>query len=115
VTGDRRSGVPTTSDLLEAVTEYLRDELLPAADGATRYQLRVCVAALEIARRDLTYGPAVAAEHQRLLATLGVSDDAALAAEIRRGLSPERFAEIRSVLQRQNDLAVSLVRPGNDR
>jgi hypothetical protein len=115
VTGDRRSGVPTTSDLLEAVTEYLRDELLPAADGATRYQLRVCVAALEIAWRDLTYGPAVAAEHQRLLATLGVSDDAALAAEIRRGLSPERFAEIRSVLQRQNDLAVSLVRPGNDR
>jgi hypothetical protein len=110
-----RSAVPTTTDLIEAVTEYLRTELLPAADGATRYQIRVSVAALEIACRDLELGAGIAEEHQRLLSTLGVRDDAELADEIRGGLNPTRYAQVREVLQRQVDGALSLLAHGKGR
>ena len=101
--------MPTTTDLIEAVSEYLQTELLPSADGADRYQIRVCVAALGIACRDIELGAGIAEEHEQLLATLGVRDDAQLADEIRGGLPPARYAQVREVLQRQVDGALTLL------
>jgi hypothetical protein len=109
VTTERTGGVPQAADLIEAVTEYLSSDLLPAAEGATRYQLRVAIAALQIARADITRGQALAADHATHLATLGVRDDAELAAEIRAGLAHDRYAQVREVLQRQVDAQVALL------
>jgi hypothetical protein len=104
--GDRlrgAGGVPSAADLVEAVTEYLTSDLLPGAEGAARYQLRVAIAALQIARADITRGQAVA------LASVGVRDDAELVAQIRAGLSPDRYAQVRQVLQRQVEAQVALL------
>jgi hypothetical protein len=101
--------VPTTADLIEAVASYLTTDLLPAAQGSARYQLRVSIAALEIASRDLRLGPAIAARHAQLLASLGAGDDAELAAEIRAGLTSERYAQVRQVLAEQNAAALALL------
>ena len=114
MTDGRKSGVPTTADLVDAVAGYLTSDLLPAASGAARYQLRVCIAALEIASLDLREGEAVQAVHAAGLESLGVASDAELAAEIRAGLSPERYARVRSVLERQVEAARSLL-PGEGR
>jgi hypothetical protein len=109
VSTERTSGVPSAADLIEAVTEYLTSDLLPGAEGATRYQLRVAIAALQIALADLTRGQAAAADHAGQLAALGVRDDAELAAQIRAGLTPDRYAQVRQVLRRQVDAQVALL------
>jgi hypothetical protein len=114
VTTDRTSGVPTGADLVEAVAEYLATELLPSAQGAARYQVRVSIAALEIAGQDLRRGQAVAADHAEQLESLGVADDAELAAEIRAGLAPERYRQVRRVLERQVEAELSLL-PNQER
>jgi hypothetical protein len=87
--------VPTVDELLEAVEECLRDELLPEADGRTNYLLRVSVAALSQVRRELALGAQIEETHRRRLDLLGVADDLGLAAEIRAGgLDPARHNEI---------------------
>ena len=78
--------VPTADELLEAVEECLRDELLPAADGRTSYLLRVSVAALSQVRRELALADELDEAHRRRLERLGVADDLALADEIRAGV-----------------------------
>ena len=109
MTTERPGGVPSAADLIEAVTEYLTSDLLPGAEGATRYQLRVAIAAPQIARAHITRGQAAAADHAEQLAALGVRDDAELAAQIRAGLTPDRYAEVRQVLKRQVDAQVALL------
>ncbi|HYF57697.1 MAG TPA: DUF6285 domain-containing protein [Burkholderiaceae bacterium] len=66
---------PGVAELLEAVDECLRRELLPALSGRAAFQARVCASVLGIARRELlAAGAADAAEARRLgalLSTLG--------------------------------------------
>ncbi len=91
--------VPTIDELLEAVEECLREELLPSAEGRARYLLRVSVAALAQVRRELTLSESLDAAHRARLERLGVVDDLALATEIRDGgLSPDRRADILRML-----------------
>jgi hypothetical protein len=78
-------GRPTTAELVEAVAEFLRDQLAPQLEGALRYQVRIAVHALEVVGRELELGPAQERDHQDRLAALGVADDASLAAAIRAG------------------------------
>ena len=113
-TPEPRSGVPTTADLIDAVAEYLSNDLLPAAKGADRYQLRVSIAALQIASRDVRLGPSIARAHSALLSSLGVASDAELAAEIRDGLSPERYLQVRAVLDRQVSAALEVLPTRSD-
>lgn len=90
----------TMDELLEAVEECLRDELLPAAEGRSAYLLRVSVGALAQVRRELALGPELDEAHDRRLVTLGVADDLALATEIRAGgLTEGRRDEIVAALR----------------
>ncbi len=95
------SAVPSADHLLEAVIETLRDELLPGASGRERYLLRLSVAAIEQVRRELELGVGLEHDHVERLGSLGVADDAALADEIRSGVTTERRAEILAVLRNQ--------------
>ena len=83
-------GVPTADELLEAVEECLRTELLPDLDGRQQYLVRVCSAAVAQVRRELQLHDVQAAADRARLADLGVRDDAELVAEIRAGVSGER-------------------------
>lgn len=75
---------PTPSDLLSAVTHFLRDELLPTLTAHHAFQLRVSCNALELIGRQIEQEPgANAAEVERLKALLGHDGElAALNAEI---------------------------------
>jgi len=69
---------PTPAQLLAAVAAFLRDEALPALQGATAYQARVAANMLDIARRQLELAPALeAAELDRLRSLLGTDGDLA--------------------------------------
>jgi hypothetical protein len=87
---------PSVDELLEAVTGFLSEELVPG-DDRSRYLARVARTALGVVRRELAAGsdPRRAAD----LAAVGCADDAALAAALRRGdLDPER-ADVRAAVR----------------
>jgi hypothetical protein len=69
---------PSPAQLLAAVAAFLRDDALPALQGATAYQARVAASMLDIARRQLELAPAQQAdEWARLRALLGAEGDLA--------------------------------------
>jgi hypothetical protein len=63
---------PSAGQLLEAVSAFLRDEALPALQGAAAYKARVAASVLDIVRRELALAPdAQAREVQALREILG--------------------------------------------
>lgn len=52
---------PRVDELIEAVEDFLRGEVLPRSEGRSRYHLRVALNLLNIVRRELALGP----RHQR--------------------------------------------------
>jgi hypothetical protein len=62
---------PTAAEALDAISELLRDELLPDIGAEHRFQLRVAVNLLGVVERELREGPALErAERERLIALL---------------------------------------------
>jgi aminoglycoside phosphotransferase (APT) family kinase protein len=61
-----------TEELIESVRDFLREEVMTATAGRTRFLARVAANSLDIVRREFAAGPpARAAEHDRLEALLG--------------------------------------------
>ena len=75
---------PSADELLEAVTEFLRQAATPALAGRYAFHTRVAANVLDIVRRELIDGPrAESQEVERLASLLGISGDAeALNAEL---------------------------------
>ena len=75
---------PTAVELLEAVREFLGQDVMPAVEGWVRFHTRVAVNALGMLERELRLGPELAAaDRARLGALLGHDADlAALTAEL---------------------------------
>lgn len=68
---------PSMIELIQSVTDFLRDDAMPKLDGLTAFHTRVAVSLLEIVRRELELGPqADAAECAGLRALLGKEGDA---------------------------------------
>ena len=65
---------PTPARMLAAVAAFLRDDVLPALQGATAYQARVAANMLDIARRQLELAPAHEAEELSRLRALLAAD-----------------------------------------
>ena len=84
--------VPTAAELVEAVREFLENDVLAAVEGSTRFHVRVAVNALGIVQRELEVGGSDVAAHQARLTELGYADDDALAAAIRSGAEDHRYA-----------------------
>ena len=87
-------GVPTTAELVEAVTEFLRDEVMEESSGRLRFQARVAANVLGIVERELRLGEEVARAHAERLNRLGVADDAELASAIRDGRFDYRLDDL---------------------
>jgi Domain of unknown function (DUF6285) len=90
--------VPTAEQLLEAVREWLERDVMPAVDGRLQFHTRVAVNVLAIVERELALGPAQAAAHRARLASLGVADEAELAARIRAGDLDDRLDEVKDLV-----------------
>ncbi len=91
-------GRPTALELVEAVAEQLDREVVGADGDRARYEARVSRNALLIAARQLELGDEIEAAHAERLGTLGMADDAALAAALRRGALDEELEEVARVL-----------------
>jgi uncharacterized protein DUF6285 len=82
---------PTPSELIKAVADFLRTEIMPAIKGHNAFKLRVGINALDLVTRQLALeGPSDAAEAVRLKALLGIDGSVmelnrALAEKIARG------------------------------
>jgi len=88
--------VPTAAELVEAVREFLENDVLAAVEGSTRFHVRVAVNALGIVQRELEVGGSDVAAHQARLTELGYADDDALAAAIRSGAEDHRYALVKT-------------------
>ena len=113
---------PTAPELLEVVAEVLRDEVVPALEGATQHHARVAASIVDIVRRELLLAPASdeveLADLRRRLGddSLGLRDArAGLAASLRGGAADDPdehralWDELVAVVER--DLAVA--KPGH--
>lgn len=97
MSGADNQGRPTAAELVAAVAEFLEGEVRATTSGAVNFHALVAANALRIVERELLDEnpdePAAA------LAELGYSDEAALAAAIRRGELDERAAELLTSLR----------------
>jgi hypothetical protein len=104
-------GLPTSADLVEAVAEFLRTDLLPLLDGRAHFDARVAANVLDTVERELRDGGAYAGDHVRRLAALGVADDARLAGAIREGALDGRLAELVAILRRDTRDRLAIANP----
>jgi hypothetical protein len=103
---------PAAAELVEAVRQFLEDEVLDALDGRLRYLTRVAVNSLGMVERELGDGGRAAAARDQLLTTLGMPDEAALGAAIRRGDLDDRLDEVAAVLRPHVAAKVDVAHPG---
>jgi aminoglycoside phosphotransferase (APT) family kinase protein len=100
--GSDLQGRPAATDLVAAVADFLRAELMPATDGRLNFLARVAANALDGVGRELTLGPELQRRHDARLAALGQSDQAGLAAAIRTGRidadDPKLLATVRAAV-----------------
>jgi hypothetical protein len=100
---------PTAAELVEAVREFLADDVAPTLDGRLAFHMRVALNVLGIVARELELGPGFDADqHARLVALLGHDDETVvlereLAAAIRAGTfdydSTDVLAHVRATVR----------------
>ncbi len=105
-------GRPTAEELLEAVREFLTEDVMPATDGRVRYHARVAANVVAMVERELADNGTVAARQQERLRALGVEDEAALAAAIRDGEFDDRIDALASELRASAEDRLAVTNPG---
>ncbi len=75
--------VPTSTELVAAVREFLEGDVAGATEGRVRFHAQVAARVLAQVERELAEGPAPVEAHARALAELGFADDGELAAAVR--------------------------------
>jgi Domain of unknown function (DUF6285) len=98
---------PTTSELTQAVREFLERDVMPAVEGRVAFHVRVATNVLGIIERELADGAAVdARQRARVAALLGQDPETSLddlnrelAAAIRAGRFDDRDHEVRDVVR----------------
>ncbi|MFJ8812134.1 phosphotransferase family protein [Amycolatopsis thermoflava] len=78
-------GRPTAAELVEAVAEFLRADVMPGTEGRVSFQARVAANVLGIVSRELRLGTAQERRHVDRLAALGFATHAELARAVRSG------------------------------
>ncbi|HEY1591524.1 MAG TPA: DUF6285 domain-containing protein [Solirubrobacteraceae bacterium] len=105
--------LPDPPTLLEAVREFLADEIEPELDGRLRYHLKVAINVLAIVERELRLTPEHERRHRQRLGRLGFETDAELADAIRSGALDDRLDEVRRELTEMVADKLSVARPGH--
>lgn len=90
--------VPTAAQLVEAVREWIENEVAPAVTGRLGFHSRVAANVLAMVERELMTAGEDAAAHEGRLASLGARSDAELASMIRDGAMDSRLAEVLETL-----------------
>jgi aminoglycoside phosphotransferase (APT) family kinase protein len=85
---------PSSGELLEAVEEFLRTELVPSAQGKVQFHARVAANVAGIVRRELVLADLHAKAHDRRLRNLGLRDERELSNAIRSGELEDRHEAV---------------------
>jgi hypothetical protein len=91
---------PEALELIDAVSDFLTEDVMGAVHGQLAFHVRVAANALRIAARELRAAPTNSADHTERLARLGCADDRALAAAIRSGALDDRYDALSSEIRR---------------
>jgi hypothetical protein len=102
---------PTAAELVDAVEQFLRNDVMPAVEGRLHFHALVAANVLAVVGRELADGPAQEAGHAQRLAALGAADDAALAAAIRAGEFDGRMPELLEALAADAAARVGVANP----
>lgn len=78
-------GRPSAAELVAAVSEFLRTDVLPATEGRLHFHARVAANVLATVERELELGAEQESRDRQRLASLGFPDRASFAAAIRSG------------------------------
>jgi hypothetical protein len=89
-------GRPTSEELVEAVREFLENDVMTSTEGRIQFHTRVAVNVLGMVQRELEMGPSQEAAHRARLDALGFEDETALADAIRNGEADGRYDEIKT-------------------
>ncbi|MGB3302014.1 DUF6285 domain-containing protein [Gordonia sp. (in: high G+C Gram-positive bacteria)] len=91
---------PTAAELVDAVREFLQDQVLDATSGSVGFHVRVAINALSIVHRELTASDDAPDNYRREIAALGYPDSAAFAEAIAAGDLDDRSSELNALLTR---------------
>ena len=102
---------PTASELLQAVKEWMEQDLMAGVDGRLAFHVRVAMNMLDIVDREIALGAPMEARHEEVLRGLGVSSDAELSHKIRTGEFDADFSRLLEVLRPVVDDKVRVANP----
>jgi hypothetical protein len=91
-------GRPTAVELLEAVEEFLRSDVLPGTSGRLSFHARVAANVVALVSREVSAGVAQSSARASDLARLGVGSEAELAARISSGRLDHEVDTLHDVL-----------------
>ena len=103
---------PTSLELLQAVEEFLRTDVLSASEGRLALHVRVAANVVGMVGRELELGPGQAERHQKRLKALGVRSDGELATAVREGSFDDRFDELGACLRDAVADKLAVANPG---
>ena len=76
---------PTASELVQAVREWMEQDLAKGIEPRLNFHLRVAMNMLDIVDRELQLGAPMEERHAEVLRGLGVENDVELSQKIRQG------------------------------
>jgi len=102
---------PTASELLQAVREYLADEVVPATSGRISFHARVAANVVAMIERELALAPQLQEAQRRRLESLGLESEAGFAAAIRNGTFDDRWSEALAAARADADDRLRIANP----
>lgn len=94
---------PTAAELLEALREWMENDLFPGVEGRLQFHTRVAINMVDIVSRELELGHDQEIGHQELLASFGMTTEEELAIAIRAGTFdadlPDLLTRLRPVIE----------------
>lgn len=90
---------PSSLQMVEAVREWLENDVMPAVQGRLNFHTRVAINMLAMVEREAVLGEQQRDDHQARLKQIGAADDAELARRIRDGEFDDSLQEVMQVLK----------------
>lgn len=102
---------PDALELIEAVSDFLQQDVMGAVSGQLAFHVRVAANALRISARELRGALTHQGDHAARLSRFGCADDHALAAAIRSGALDDRYDELASEMRQMVWDKIQVVNP----
>lgn len=90
---------PSSLQMVEAVREWLENDVMPAVQGRLNFHARVAINMLAMVEREAVLGDQQRVDHQTRLQQIGAADDVELARRIRDGEFDDSLKDVMATLK----------------